>query len=400
MIVKGKSLFTSKIATKQYPYLDKNITTDVLIIGGGATGLLALWYFHKQGIPCVLIDKGRFGYSSTSITTALLQYELDDNYEELVKVLSPKDVKGAYMIGVHALKELEEIINTLGNQCGYEKNDCLLMTNKISEIQQIKREYDYRMKMKLPVTYLEESHNAYPFPLKAGVLAQKGGARLNPYAFTHQILEYANQKNIPIYENTRAVSSKFDRYGVSIFTQCQNVIRAKTVVLATGYEAPAFCNRQFFTPYVTYNIVTKPIPDLPDLKLLLRDNQKKYHYFRQTSDQRIILGGEDVRFPTLAFNKSIAKMKYHKLLQYLKEMFPHLSEQMLIDYNYCGVFGTTKDNLGVVGFDEKQERLLYCLGYGANGILFAIMGAKMLAQNYVGKPQQQLDLFNPSRKTL
>lgn len=400
VVVKGSSFFTSETTTKQYPYLAQNIETDVLIIGGGVTGALALWYFHQQGIECVLIDKSRFGCMSTSITTALLQYELDENYADLAKSLSPQDTRGAYMLGVLALDELDRIINVLGNGCEYQKNDSLLMTTKTSEIQQIKNEYDLRSQMGLPVTLLRGDNNPYPFSFKAGVLAKQGGARLNPYAFTHQILDAIRRNNVPMYENTNAVSLLYDRNGVSIVTQYHNVIRAKTVILATGYQAPTLCKRQFYTKYVTYNIVTKPIGELPDLKLLLRDNKKKYHYFRQTTDQRIILGGEDLRLEGVGFRQIVANTKYERLLKHLKRMFPNIEEKLCIDYSYCGVFGTTKDNLGIVGADEKQERLLYCLGYGANGILFAIMGAKMLAEQYVGKPANQLHLFSPHRKTI
>ncbi len=41
-------------------------------------------------------------------------------------------------------------------------------------------------------------------------------------------------------------------------------------------------------------------------------------------------------------------------------------------------FASTPDNLGFVGPDNKHDNLWHLLGYGANGILFAVLGAMML----------------------
>ncbi|MEG1647100.1 MAG: FAD-binding oxidoreductase, partial [Clostridia bacterium] len=71
-----------------------------------------------------------------------------------------------------------------------------------------------------------------------------------------------------------------------------------------------------------------------------------------------------------------------------------------IDYKFCGAFSTTKDNLGLIGQDENKKQLYYCLGYGANGILYAMSGSEMLVDLFNGKFDANLDLFAPNRKTI
>lgn len=398
-LVMGKPFFPIGFKTKQYPYLVDDIETEVCIIGGGVTGALALWYFTQKGIRCALIDSERFGMRSTSITTALLQYELDSNYSDLKKQTSPSDVEEGYKLGVDSLHELENIIQKIGNECDYDKTDCLLFTTKESEILALKKEYDARVAMGLDVSFYTQNNNPYPFGIKAGVHAKNGGARFNPYVFTHQLLSACESQNA-LHENTKAIKLEYKDDLVKITTQYQNIIKARAVVVATGYELEPFTKKEFCKKYITYNIVTKPVNEIDDLKLVIRDNQTKYHYIRQTRDKRFIIGGEDVLFSMLGKSKKTAERKYEKLLEYIKELFPDYKEHFEIETAYCGAFGTTKDNLGVIGQDKNHKNLYYCLGYGANGIMFSIIGAKMLVEKYTGGFPDRIKLFSPSRKTI
>ena len=77
--VQGTPMFTDiNKNKKQYPYLTEDIETDICIIGGGVTGAITSYYLSKENIKCVLLEKRRIAHLSTSVTTSLLQYELDD----------------------------------------------------------------------------------------------------------------------------------------------------------------------------------------------------------------------------------------------------------------------------------------------------------------------------------
>ena len=90
--VQGRPIFTNINEHKnQYPYLTKNIDTDVCIIGGGITGAITSYYFSKENISCVLLEKRRIAHLSTSVTTSLLQYELDDNLYDFTEYIDLED---------------------------------------------------------------------------------------------------------------------------------------------------------------------------------------------------------------------------------------------------------------------------------------------------------------------
>lgn len=397
--IQGTPIFTNiNKNIKQYPYLTENIDTDICIIGGGVTGAITSYYISKENIQCVLLEKKRIAHLSTSITTSLLQYELDDKLSELTQKITLDDAITAYKLGILALNEIDEFIQKYGNNCDYKKRHTLLYTSKKDEINGIKREYDYRKEYNFDVEYINEDNNKFSFDLKAGIISKNGGAEIDPYKFTHQLLNVSQEKGTKIYENTEVINLRYNKDYIEVMTEFGNIVKAKKVIVATGYNTKLFTNRNFATKTITFNIATKPIKCFNGWyeKVLIRDNCNPYNYLRTTIDNRIIIGGEDVDFVSNVFNEEVANKKYDILENRLKSMFTNIND-IEIDYKYCGTFASTSDNLGFIGEDTKHKNLWYNLGYGANGILFAILGGMMLSKLYFGEKDKNMRLFKVDR---
>lgn len=397
--VQGKPLFTYKDKhKKQYPYLTEDIETDVCIIGGGVSGAIAAYYFSKNKVNTVVLERKRIAHLSTGITTALLQYELDDNLADLLQYTTKENVLRSYDLGLKALDEIEEFINTYGNECEYNKRDALLYTSQKDEVKDIKAEFDYRKEHGIDVQYIDESSNKYSLDIKAGIVSKNGGAEVDPYKYTNQLLEVACKMGARVFENTEVTDLIHHEDYIEIITEFGHKVRAKKVIAATGYNTKLFTDRNFGTKTTTFNIVTKPISDFsgwPD-RILIRDNCDPYNYLRTTEDNRIIMGGEDVGFLPDIFDGNTAAEKYAVLESRLKAMVPEIKD-IEAEFKYCGAFASTCDNLGFVGPDKKHRNLWYLLGYGANGILFAILGAMMLTELYNGKEDKDMKLFKVDR---
>jgi len=397
--VQGSALFTNtNKVPKQYPYLTENITTDVIIIGGGITGSILAYYFTRQNIDCVLLEKNRIAFGSTSITTTLLQYELDSNLRDLEQYTPLENSLKAYKLGLQALLEIDTFIQDQGNNCDYEKKDTLLYTSKKEEIAALEEEYNLRKANGLDVQFLTASNNPFSFDLKAGVYTIEGGAQLDPYKYTHQLMEVSSSLGLRAFENTEVIKLNYLTDDVVVETTYGHKVNGKIIIVATGYNTQLFTPRNFGTKTTTFNIATKPVNSFEGWpgRVLIRDNSSTYHYFRTTHDHRILAGGEDVSFVPGIFDEATAQEKYSLLEQRLKNMFP-LIKGIEADYKYCGAFASTQDNLGFLGKDPHNDKLWYCLGYGANGILFAILGGLMLSKLYLGSFDQNLKLFKVDR---
>ena len=397
--VHGDPIFTKiNKVKKQYEYLTEDIETDVAIVGGGVTGAILGYYFSKANIHAVILEKERIAHGSTSITTSLLQYELDSNARELEEYTTLDNVITSYKLGLKALDEIEEFIKEYGNKCKYEKKDTLLYTSKECEVKEMKEEYEIRKNAGIDVKYISEENDPFSLDLKAGVYGVNAGAQLDPYEYTHQLLDVSCNMGLKVYENTEVMEIAYGKDEVEIITSFGYKVKAKKVIIATGYNTQRFTKRNFGVKTVTYNIATKSVKSFDGWfnKVLIRDNCDPYNYFRTTYDNRIIAGGEDVDFYTNIENEKLAKEKYSILLNRIKNMFPNIKD-IEIDYEYCGGFISSQDNLGYIGEDPNHKNLWFCLGYGANGILFAILGGMMLSKLYKNEIDENLKLFKVDR---
>ena len=397
--VHGDPIFTKiNKHKKQYEYLTKDIDTEVIIVGGGVTGSIVGYYFSKNNIPAVILEKERIAHGSTSITTSLLQYELDSNARDLEEYTSLENIITSYKLGLKALDELDEFIKEYGNKCKYEKKDTLLYTSKECEVKAMEEEYKTRKNAGIDVKFISKEDNPFSLDIKGGVYGVNGGAQLDPYEYTHQLLEVSCNMGLQVFENTEVMDINYEQDGVEVTTSFEYKVRGKKVIIATGYNTERFTKRNFGAKTVTYNIATKPVKNFDGWfnRVLIRDNCDPYNYFRTTSDNRIIAGGEDVDFYTNIKNEKLAKEKYSILLNRIKNMFPNIKD-IEIDYEYCGGFISSQDNLGYIGEDPNHKNLWFCLGYGANGILFAILGGMMLSKLYKNEIDENLKLFKVDR---
>lgn len=399
-LVQGKPYFTNTgTSFKQYNYLSENKETEVLIVGGGATGALIAYYLTQNNINCILVEKSRIAYGSTSVTTSLLQYELDDNLASLIQYTSYENGIKSYKLGEKALGDLKEIIKTIGNRCDYKETDSMLFTNKALEEKELLDEFNSRKEAGFDVQYLDAHSNPFEFPIKAGILSKQGGAVLDPFKFTHELLAHVEKNGGEIYENTCINSIIYHENYVEAITEYDYRINCKHIVCATGYDISLFTHKPYGTKYVTYNIVTNPLVNFdPQLKeVVIRDNCSPYNYLRMTKDNRLILGGEDEPYEQNIFNQDMAEKKYDILTTRLKTMFPSIKDEISIDFKLCGEFISTRDNLGFIGQDEFHKNLYYCLGYGANGLIFSILGGQYIAKLFKNQNDEDMNIFNPNR---
>ena len=110
--IKGKPYFCqTNSRLHQFPYLEKDIKCEILIIGGGIDGAIANFYL-SQNHNVVLVDKAKIGFGLTSCATALLEYQLDDFAEDLKKYLNENEILTAYNMAINSITKIENFIKS------------------------------------------------------------------------------------------------------------------------------------------------------------------------------------------------------------------------------------------------------------------------------------------------
>jgi len=407
-LVSGDTIW-SKINNipNKYTYISENIECDIVIIGAGITGALCSYYFTKEDVDTVILDKNIIGYGSTRASTAILQYEIDKDLSGLKGIVGYKNAVDCFKETEKGLYEIDKIVKDIDDDCGFKIKDCLYYTYKNNEVNFIRNEYDLRKDSGFNVSYIDEekAKNKFSFNIKGGIYSKDLAGEIDPYRFTHSLIRKGVQNGLRVYENTEVLNIKNENDKVVLTTNNGFKIKAKKVIIAKGYEARKYFSKKTAILTRSFNIVTKPLTSFEGWynKCIIRDTDNPYIYIRGTEDNRIIIGGEDEKLGgerskiyNLKNEDSLSYNKYNILLNKVKSYFPQINN-IEIEYTFSGFFGETKDGLPYIGEHKDYPNHYFCLGYGSNGVIYGLIGAKLIRDLHFGGNPPILNLFRLDR---
>ena len=275
-----------------YPSLRANIKCDVLIIGGGITGSLMAYQLSKEGYKTVLVDKRDIGMGSTSATTAMIQYEIDEPLYSLIEKVGENAAVDSYRAGVTAIDKLEMIVKEVKADCGFERKQSLFIAHSKKELEWLIKEYESRKKFGFQVTWLSQSKLKKQFGVigEGGILS-KAGASIDAYSLTHALLSFCEKHyGLSVYDHTTVEKVVYNASGNSIFTDNGHMVTCMNLIYASGYETDSILKKKIVDLISTYAFVSEPLHKIP-LALrntLLWNTQQPYLYARTTADNRVV----------------------------------------------------------------------------------------------------------------
>ena len=380
---------------ESYPSLNKDIETDILIVGGGITGSLMAHKCIEEGYKTVLIDRREIANGSTSATTSMLQYEIDVSLVELSEMIGKSAAEANYWACHDSIDELQSIVKQIKSECGFEKKESLYFAAFKKDVPDLKKEFEARKACKLSVQWLSSEDIEKRYQLKTthgGILSDQGGC-IDAFKFTHDVLAFNYKRGLLIFDKTDVKSTDHKKSGVMLTTEYGNTIKAKKVIYCNGYESTELIKDDFVKLISTYAIVGERNEDdqshIDDT--LFWNTAEPYNYMRTTDDNRVLIGGEDEDFVNDEKRDSLLKEKNIKLQKTLKKLFPKY--QFRTDYMWAGTFGETKDGLPYIGEHPNFPNCYFVLGFGGNGITFSVIGRNVIADMMKGNTHPLTEYF-------
>ena len=114
-------------AYKHCPPLTKDIKCDVLIVGGGFSGVAAAAQFLKKGLKVVLIDKNIVGGSSSGRSAGFLTPDSELELHQLVRRYGAKAAGEIWEAPLRGIDRIVDAIETYDIECGLLKQDSLFL---------------------------------------------------------------------------------------------------------------------------------------------------------------------------------------------------------------------------------------------------------------------------------
>ncbi|HEU5086462.1 MAG TPA: FAD-dependent oxidoreductase [Roseiflexaceae bacterium] len=382
-----------------YPYLESDVTCDVAVIGGGITGALVSYYLVEAGFDTIVVDRRDIGAGSTSASTALLQYEVDTPLCDLIEMVGRVNAARSYLLCLEAIAKLEQLAERVGGETGFERKKSLYLASTSKDVGQLQREYEARRAAGIGLDYLDRDdiRARFAFDYPAALLSHDG-AQVDPFRLMHQLFRVSSERGLRVYDRTEVSTVTYETNGVMLQTDRGPRIRARRVVMATGYESQQFVPQKIVTFHSSYALVSEPVRDFSgwgEDQCLIWETARPYVYMRTTRDKRSLVGGEDDPFDNDEVRDRRIGKKTERLLERFHSMFPAITIEPA--YSWAGTFGETKDGLAYIGQHPSFPHTYFALGYGGNGITYSHVAAELIRDAMLGHPNPDADIFRFDR---
>lgn len=380
-----------------YPSLPENTSADVVIMGGGITGAIAAWYLTKAGIPAIVVDRRHIGMGSTAASTAMLQYEIDVPLKELITKVGESNARESYLACYQSITDLQQICNGLKKDTGFKMKPSFQMASYKKDVRQMIEEVKLRKEIGIACSWQDDAEMLRKFNIKKhGGILSKLGAELDPYGFTHAVLEACIKKGLQVFDHTDITRIRHEKKSVALLTAHGKTIKAKHLIIACGYESQNYIPKQVQKLHATYAAVSEPL-DAKELwykNCLIWESANPYLYCRCTKDMRVIIGGKDDDKAPSTRDASVDE-KARALKKSFQKLFPAV--EFKTDFTWAGSFGTTKDGLPYIGSIPQRPHTSFALGLGGNGITFSIVAGQIIRDQLTGKTNKWEGLFGFER---
>src|SRR5262245_33985374 len=287
---------TAKIPPR--PMLDRNLTTDVCIVGAGIAGLTTAYVLLKNGCRVVVIDDGAIAGGETCRTTAHLTNALDDRYFEIEKTHGADAARLAAESHTAAINTIAHTAEELGVDCDFSWVDGYLFAPPGESKKILKDELAAARRAGLNVEAVERAPIA---DFDTGLaLRFERQAQFHPLRYLAALAEGIESDGGSIFEATHAeeIHGGADAH---VITGTGQRVSAKYIVVATNTpvnDRVTMHTKQ--APYRTY-VVGLRVPRGTVTRALYWDTADPYHYVRlqapseETGSDVLIVGGEDHR---------------------------------------------------------------------------------------------------------
>jgi len=363
--------------------LEGEISADVVVIGGGYTGIHAALNAVERGFSVVLLEAGKIGWGASGRNGGQMIPGWRKGAVELIATFGEARAKVMCDLGLEARALTLARISKHKIQCDLRENGHLTLASKPADLNWMRAEVEALSKTMgysgSRVVSAEEARAVADAPGFHGGLRDGGGGHLHPLNYALGLAGAARDAGVQLYEGSRVLRVDTSE-GVVAQTEA-GVVRARYGVMACDALLGDLDARLAvrIMPVANYLVATAPLTDLPVRDdLAVSDSRFVVNYFRMSADGRLIFGGGERYTPHPPSDIAAFGRKH------MGGVFPQLANAA-IDYAWGGLVSISMSRLPHVG---RFGDLFFAHGYSGQGVLLPALTGKVLAEAMAGTAER------------
>ena len=384
--------------SRRFPPLSQNLTTDVVVVGGGIAGVSTAYFLTRAGAQVVLLEEGHLGTGETGFTTAFLTSSMDTPFFTLRERFGDSHTTLARQVGEEGITLVEEVVAGERLSPSFQRLDAIALGLQPGSEGHLDREATALRLAGADPTLLDakEAQTLTGVPATGALKIPRQGA-FDVRRYLLELGERIREKGGSIFEETRMTGIDL---GEQVTVQTgQGTVMAGHVVLATGLFPPTYrAQNQLLRQLVTYVIALvrkDPTEQWGFPNVIAWDVVEPFHYLRYVDDF-FLIGGEDRSL------KEAAKAG-EEPWQALERFAPSLELRVPweVAYAWRGQILETPDGLPLVGTPPGADpRVSLVSGFGGNGMTLGSSAGKLVADLLTGVCTPADNPFRFDRATL
>ncbi len=366
-----RSLWNETVTRHEFPTLESDVETDVLIIGGGIAGILTAYFLQQNDVPYILVEKDRICGGTTGNTTAKITFQHGLCYHKMLRSNGLERADMYLQANRMAFGKYAALCREI--DCGYEiKNNYVYATD---DRQKLEDEISALSKIGYNAVFAKD----LPLPVNTvGAVCFEDQAQFHPLRFL-----YAVAKGLNIYEHTfvremEGTTAVMDRARIS----------AGKVIVTTHFPMINKHGSYFLKLYQHRSYVTA-LENAQNVDGMYVDESRTGFSFRNYGDL-LLLGGGGHRTGKSGGN-------WDELRQFAREQYPRATERYFWAAQDC----MSLDHIPYIGRYSKNTADLYTAsGFNKWGMTGAMLSAVLLSDRICGRHNGFEEAFDPSRSII
>ncbi|WP_440708065.1 NAD(P)/FAD-dependent oxidoreductase [Herbiconiux sp. YIM B11900] len=372
-------------------------TADLVIVGGGFTGLWSAWRAldRDPGLDVLVLEAEHVGFGASGRNGGFISSSLTHGIAH-GSHLWPGDLDALHAEGEQNLTDLVAQVTAAGIDCDLQtvgKTSIAVepwQVDALGEAAELARSFGEDVEYQDAAAVQADVHSA---SFLAGLRARGGTAMVDPAKLAWGMARVLRERGARIAEGSPVASFEKSGGGIRMRVNGHTVHARQAVVATAAYPSPLKRLRTWIMPLYDHVLMTEPLSAAQLASIGWNDRQgltdagNQFHYFRLSADDRILWGGWDALYyrggrvsPALEQNDS----SHELLARQFFETFPQLAE-LRFTHRWAGPIDSTTRFTAAYGTAFGGD-LAYAAGHTGLGVGAARFSADVALDLLAGEP--------------
>jgi glycine/D-amino acid oxidase-like deaminating enzyme len=384
------------------PALTKEISTDLLVIGAGFSGLWTA-LLAKEDDPSrdiVILEGGEIATGASGRNGGFMDASLTHGFSNGLSRW-PNEFRTLFALGFQNLNEIEETLQRYNIDCDYIRTGDIDMATEPHHIEEMKAELEEAVPFNTNFQFMDrdEVQAVVKSPLFIAGMKRPDSSLVNPAHLAWGLRKACLDLGVQIYENSPVTKLEEEDNRVVAHTSYGQV-RALRVAVATNAFPPLFKKLSYYVvPVYDYALMTEPLTAAQRDSIGwygregLSDASRQFHYTRTTKDGRILWGGYDaVYYWNNGFGPAheTSQTEFERLAEHFFQTFPQL-EGHRFSHTWGGAIDTCSRFSPFWG-TEHHGKTAYSVGFTGLGVGATRFGANVMLDLLYNRKTERTEL--------